>query len=70
MIDGQRRAHRPAGIAGSGLNPDSPESAVAQNFSVGDAVQRDAAGQAEVFERRSRRRSERVMRSTISSSTV
>ena len=48
MIGGEGRAQRAAGIAGGGLDPDVVEAPVAQDLAVGDAVQRDAAGQAQV----------------------
>jgi len=38
-----------AGVAGRGLDPEALEDAVAQQATVGDAVERDAAGEAEVF---------------------
>jgi hypothetical protein len=41
-------AHRPAGVACRRLNPDVGESAVAQHLAVGDAIERDAAGEAEI----------------------
>ena len=50
MPDEQRRAQRAAGVAGGGLDPDVLERALAQDAAVADAVQRDAAGQAEFFE--------------------
>ena len=48
VIGRQRRAHRAAGIAGRRLDPDVLEMAVAQNLAVGDAIERHAAGQAQV----------------------
>ena len=48
----QRRAQSAAGIARGRLNPNLVESAFAQNPSVGDAIQRHAARQAEVFHAR------------------
>ena len=53
MVGGQRRAERAAGIARGRLDPDPLELAVAQDLAVGDAVQRDAAGQAQVLLHRS-----------------
>ena len=44
----ERRAERAAGIAGRRLDPDVVERALAQQLAVGHAVQRDAAGQAEI----------------------
>jgi hypothetical protein len=44
----QRRAERAAGIARRRLHPEPVEAAVAQHLAVGDAVERDAAGEAEV----------------------
>ncbi len=48
----------------------SLEAAVAQQLAVGDAVERHAAGQAEIASRRSRAASARVSRSTTSSVTA
>ena len=48
VMRGERGAQRSAGIARRGLNPDVLEMAVAQHLAVGHAVQRDAAGQAEI----------------------
>ena len=48
MPEAQRHAERAAGIAGRRLNPDLLERAFAQDAAVADAVQRDAAGQAQV----------------------
>ena len=50
MPDRQRGAERAAGIARGRLHPDVLERAVAQDLAVGDAVERDAAGEAEVVE--------------------
>jgi hypothetical protein len=49
MIGGERRPERAAGIAGRRLNPDIAELALAHDLAVGDAIERDAAGQAEVL---------------------
>ena len=62
----QRRAERTACVAGRRLNPQSLERALAQEAAVADAVQRDAAGQAQVVAAPSRV-SVRAMRSMISS---
>ena len=70
MIGRQRRAQRAAGIAGRRLDPDVVENAVAQHLAVGDAVERDAAGEAQILRCRSRLRSERASRSTTSSVTA
>ena len=48
MVGGKRRAERAAGIAGRGLHPYPVEFAVAKNFAVGDAVERDTAGKAQI----------------------
>jgi len=45
----ERRADRAAGVAGSGLDPEAIEPSFAQQLAVGDAVERDAAGEAEVL---------------------
>ncbi len=44
----QRRAQRTAGIAGRRLDPDVLERPFAQDAAIGHAVERDAAGQAQV----------------------
>jgi len=44
----KRRADRAAGVARRGLDPDIVELAVAQHLAIGDAVQRDAAREAEI----------------------
>ena len=49
MIGAQGGAQRAAGIAGRGLHPDALEDVRSQQLAVGDAIQRHAAGQAEVF---------------------
>ena len=56
VIGGERRPERAAGVAGRRLDPDPLEGAVAQDLAVGDAVERDAAGQAEIASARSRAR--------------
>ena len=48
VIADQRRTERAAGIAGGGLHPDVVENALAQDLAVGDAVERHAAGQAQM----------------------
>ena len=48
VIGRKRRADRAAGIAGRRLNPDVVELAVAQHLAVGDAIQRHAAGKAQI----------------------
>src|SRR5439155_27076516 len=48
VIGAERRADRPARIASAGLNPDVLELAVAQHLAVRDAIERDAAGKAQV----------------------
>ena len=48
MIGGKRCADRAAGIACGRLNPDVVEVTIAQHLAVGDAIQRDAAGKAQV----------------------
>ena len=60
---------RAAGIAGRRLHPDVLEGAVAQDLAVGDAVERHAAGEAQIVERHARARSERASRSITSSVT-
>ena len=50
MPDRERRAERAAGVAGGRLHPDVLEGAVAQDLAVGDAIERDAAGEAEIVE--------------------
>jgi hypothetical protein len=49
IIGRQSRADGAAGVSGRRLHPDIPERLLAQNFAVGDAVERDAAGQAKIF---------------------
>ncbi len=49
VVGGERRAERAAGVARRRLDPDALEGAVAQQLAVGDAVERDAAGEAEVL---------------------
>jgi hypothetical protein len=46
----QRRAQGPAGVARGGLNPQPLEGSLAREAPVGDAVERDPAGEAEVVE--------------------
>ena len=43
-------ADRAAGIARGRLYPDILEGAVAENFAVGDAIERDAASEAEIVD--------------------
>ena len=70
VIGGERRAERAAGIAGRRLNPDVVELAVAQHLAVGHAVERDAAGEAQILRAGLGRRALRVSRSTTSSDTA
>ena len=49
VVGGERRAERAAGVAGRRLDPDPLEPAVAQHLAVRHAVERDAAGEAEIF---------------------
>ena len=49
VIGGERRAQRAAGVAGRRLDPDTLELAVAQHLAVRHAVERHAAGHAEIF---------------------
>src|SRR5262245_34168588 len=46
----QRGPDSAAGVAGGRLDPDVLERTVAENLAVGDAIERDAAGQAQVLE--------------------
>ena len=69
VIGGERGAERAAGVAGRRLDPDALELAVAQDLAVGDAVERDAAGQAQVLDAVGAATRSRVMRSMISSVT-
>src|SRR5262249_46636655 len=46
VVDRERGAERAAGIARRRLHPDIAKSAVAQDLAVGDAIERDAAGEA------------------------
>ena len=48
VVGGERGTERAAGVAGRRLHPDALELAVAQDLAVGDAVERDAAGQAQI----------------------
>ena len=50
MPDVQRDAERAAGVAGGRLNPELVDDLLAQDPSVADAVERDAAGEAQVAE--------------------
>ena len=68
MPDELRDAERAAGVAGGRLDPESLERAFAQQPAVADAVERDAAGQAQVSSPVSRC-AVRAMRSMISSLT-
>ena len=45
----ERGADRATGIARGRLHPDVLEGAVAQNLAIGDAIERDAAGETEIF---------------------
>ena len=49
MAGGECRADRAAGISCRRLNPDVADGAVAQHFAVGDAIERDPAGEAQLF---------------------
>ena len=49
VMDGQRGAERAAGVAGRRLDPEALERPLAQQPAVADAVERDAAGEAEVL---------------------
>ena len=49
VVGGERGAERAAGVARRRLDPDALERAVAQDLAVGDAVERDAAGEAQVL---------------------
>ena len=49
MIGRERGAERAAGVARRRLHPNPFELAVADDLSVGDAVERDAAGQAQML---------------------
>ncbi len=48
VVGAQRRADRAAGVARRRLDPDAVETAVAQDLAVRDAVERDAARQAQL----------------------
>ena len=50
MMRGQCRAQRAAGVARRRLHPYVFESAIAQHLAVGHAVERDAAGEAQIFQ--------------------
>ena len=47
MPDGERRAHRAAGVARCGLDPDMVEDSLAKQLAIRDAVQRNAPGEAD-----------------------
>src|SRR5207244_8199602 len=47
VMDRERDADRPAGVARRGLDPEPAERALAEEPTVADAVERDAAGEAE-----------------------
>src|SRR5579863_579695 len=49
VITGESRAERAAGIARGGLDENALEFSVTQNFAIRDAIQRDAASEAEIF---------------------
>ena len=49
MPDQQRHAERPAGVPGRRLNPDVLKRPFPQDPAVGHAVERHAAGQAEIL---------------------
>ena len=70
MPDEQRRAQRAAGVARGRLNPDVLERPLAQDAAVADAVERHAAGQAQVLHARSARARAARIRSMTSSVTA
>ena len=70
MMAAKRGAERAAGVTGRRLDPDAVEGLVAQQLAVGDAVERHAAGEAEVRVRRFRAQASASSRSTISSVTA
>jgi hypothetical protein len=49
IIGRERRTHGSPGIASGRLHPHIRKISLAQDFSVGDAVQRDAASKAEIL---------------------
>ena len=49
VVGRQRGAQGAAGIAGSGLDPDVLEGAIAKHLAIRHAIQGDAAGKAEIF---------------------
>ncbi len=49
VVDRIGRADRQAGISGGGLNVDAFEGRGVKNFAVGDAIESDAAGEAQIF---------------------
>ena len=69
MPDEQRGAERAAGVARRRLDPDVLERPFAQQPAVGDAVERDAAGQHQVLHAGLAGAASRPMRSTTSSVT-
>ena len=70
VIGRQGGPDRAAGIAGSRLDPNFLEAAVAQHLAVGDAIERDAAGEAEIVRMPVSAAIARVSRSTTSSVTA
>ena len=56
VVRGEGGADRPARVTRGRLNPHPLESAVTKNLAVGDAVERHAAGEAEVRQPELRRR--------------
>ncbi len=49
MVDGERDADGAAGVSRRGLDPQALERPLAQQAAVADAVERDAAGEAQVL---------------------
>ena len=49
VIGSECCADRAACITRRGLNPDALEGTIAQNLAIGDAIERDATGKAEIF---------------------
>ena len=70
VTGGKRRAERAAGIAGCRLNPDFVETAVAQHLAIGDAIERDAAGETKIARSSFPPRARASSASTISSVTA
>ena len=70
MVGSERCAERAAASPAAGCTIDVLEGAVAQHLAVGDAVERHAAGEAQVRLARSRARARASSRSTTSSVTA